>query len=408
MESKTARCASPTNSFATRCSIWSGIWLCWESSFWARLWRTARVTPCIPPWSRVSCAIKVCGKRLRSRQEPPIAKRPGGPKRRQDPLCNNPRPFGAAMANQIFDFSTNFGWTVFIRSSRIPASASNNPIRLLGNRGDCRPAATKELNMSAMPAIPLPDETSLPQTYKAKAYAAQSATSGMAAITIPRRTPQPKDVQIEILYCGVCHTDVHFVHNDFAPMLPTAYPCVPGHEIVGRVTKAGKAVTKFKEGDLAAIGCMVDSDRTCESCREGEEQYCASQPTLTYNAPDKHLGGVTYGGYSQSVVVDEDFVLRVPKNLNLAATAPLLCAGITTYSPLRAAKLQPGQKVGVVGLGGLGHMGVKLASAFGADVVVFTTSPGKAADAIRLGAHEVVNSKQDSEMMKHLGTFDFI
>jgi len=227
-------------------------------------------------------------------------------------------------------------------------------------------------------------------------------------ITIPRRTPQPKDVQIEILYCGVCHTDVHFVHNDFAAMLPTAYPCVPGHEIVGRVVKTGNAVTKFKEGDLAAVGCMVDSDRTCEACRQGEEQYCASQPTLTYNAPDKHLGGVTYGGYSQSVVVDEDFVLRVPENLNAAAATPLLCAGITTYSPLREAKIRPGQKVGIVGLGGLGHMGVKLASAFGANVVVFTTSPGKAADAIRLGAHEVVNSKQDADILKHLCTFDFI
>jgi uncharacterized zinc-type alcohol dehydrogenase-like protein len=262
--------------------------------------------------------------------------------------------------------------------------------------------------MSAMPAIPIPDEASVPKTYTAKAYAAQSAKSGMGAMTIPRRNPQPKDAQIEILYCGVCHTDVHFVHNDFAAMLPTTYPCVPGHEIVGRVVKTGNAVTKFKEGDLAAVGCMIDSDRTCDACREGEEQYCASQPTLTYNAPDKHLGGVTYGGYSQSVVVDEGFVLHVPKNLDLAATAPLLCAGITTYSPLREAKIRPGQKVGIVGLGGLGHMGVKLASAFGANVVVFTTSPGKAGDAIRLGAHEVVNSKQDADMLKHVGTFDFI
>ncbi len=262
--------------------------------------------------------------------------------------------------------------------------------------------------MSAMPAIPIPDEASLSQTYKTRACAAESATSGMAAITIPRRTPQPKDVQIEILFCGVCHTDVHFVHNDFAPFMPTAYPCVPGHEIVGRVVKTGNAVTKFKQGDVAAVGCMVDSDRTCDACREGEEQYCASQPILTYNAPDKHLGGVTYGGYSQSVVVHEDFVLRVPKNLNLAAAAPLLCAGITTYSPLSHAKVRPGQKVGIVGLGGLGHMGVKLASAFGANVVVFTTSPSKAADAIRLGAHEVVNSKQDADMLKHISTFDFI
>jgi uncharacterized zinc-type alcohol dehydrogenase-like protein len=190
--------------------------------------------------------------------------------------------------------------------------------------------------------------------------------------------------------------------------MPTVYPCVPGHEIVGRVLKTGNEVTKFKEGELAAVGCMVDSDRICESCRAGEENYCASMPVLTYNMPDKHLGGVTYGGYSQSIVVDEDFVLHVPKNLDLAATAPLLCAGITTYSPLRHANVEKGQKVGVVGLGGLGHMGVKLAAAFGAEVVVFTTSPGKAADAKRLGANEVVNSKNDAEMQKHAGTFNFI
>ena len=230
----------------------------------------------------------------------------------------------------------------------------------------------------------------------------------MAAITIPRRTPNPKDVQIGILCCGICHTDLHFVHNDFAAILPTSYPCVPGHEIVGCVAKIGNAVTKFKEGDLVGVGCMVDSDRTCEACLAGEEQFCASQPIFTYNSPDKHLGGMTYGGYSQSVVVDQDFVLRLPKNLDLAATAPLLCAGITTYSPLRHAGVKAGQKVGVVGLGGLGHMGVKLAAAFGADVVVFTTSPSKAADAKRLGAREVVNSKNDTDMQKHANTFDFI
>jgi uncharacterized zinc-type alcohol dehydrogenase-like protein len=262
--------------------------------------------------------------------------------------------------------------------------------------------------MTALRAIPLPDETPTTQTFTAKAYAASSPTSGVAAFTIPRRTPQPQDVQIEILYCGVCHTDVHFVRNEFAAIMPTTYPCVPGHEIVGRVVKTGNAVTKFKEGDLAAVGCMVDSDRNCEACLAGEEQFCASQPVFTYNAPDKHLGGMTYGGYSQSVVVDEAFVLHVPKNLDLAATAPLLCAGITTYSPLRHAGIKAGKKVGVVGLGGLGHMGVKLAAAFGANVVVFSTSPNKAADAIRLGAHEVVNSKNDAAMLKHANTFDFI
>ena len=262
--------------------------------------------------------------------------------------------------------------------------------------------------MSALRAIPISEEAPKPQTYTAKAVAAQGPTSSMAAINIPRRVPQPKDLQIEILYCGVCHSDLHQVRNDWKDLLPTVYPCVPGHEIIGRVVKAGEAVTKFKEGELAGVGCMVDSDRTCEACRAGEEQYCVSMPTLTYNLPDKHLGGVTYGGYSQSIVVDEDFVLRVPSNLDLAATAPLLCAGITTYSPLRHAGVETGQKVGVVGLGGLGHMGVKLAAAFGADVTVFTTSPSKIADAKRLGASEVVNSKDNADMLKHANTFDFI
>ena len=262
--------------------------------------------------------------------------------------------------------------------------------------------------MSALRAVPIPEEQPKVQTYTAKAFAAQSPTSGMAAFTIPRRVPQPNDVQIEILYCGICHTDLHFVRNEFENAMPTTYPCVPGHEIVGRVVKTGNAVTKFKEGDLAGVGCMVDSDRTCEACRAGEEQFCASMPVFTYNGPDKHLEGITYGGYSQSVVVNEDFVLHVPKNLHLSGAAPLLCAGITTYSPLRHANLKPGQKVGVVGLGGLGHMGVKLATAFGANVVVFSTSPNKAADAIRLGAHEVVNSKNDVDMQKHANTVDFI
>jgi len=262
--------------------------------------------------------------------------------------------------------------------------------------------------MSALPAIPIPEETPARQTYPAKAYAAQNPTSEMAAITIPRRTPQPKDVQIEVLYCGICHTDLHFVRNEFASIMPTTYPCVPGHEVVGRVVKTGNAVTKFKEGDLAAVGCMVDSDRTCDFCRDGEEQFCASQPVFTYNGPDKYLGGVTYGGYSQSMVVDEHFVLRVPKNLDLAGTAPLLCAGITTYSPLRQANVRAGSKVGIVGLGGLGHMGVKLAAAFGAHVVVFTTSASKTADAKRLGAHEVIQSSNDADMQKHANTFNFI
>ena len=246
------------------------------------------------------------------------------------------------------------------------------------------------------------------QTFPAKAYSAQSATSGLAPFTIQRRAVRPEDVQIQILYCGICHSDLHQVRNEWQGTMPTVYPCVPGHEIVGRVVKAGSAVKKFKEGDLAAVGCMVDSDRTCPNCLAGEEQFCDSFPTLTYNAPDKFLGGVTYGGYSDAIVVDEAFVLRVPDSKNLAGVAPLLCAGITTYSPMRHWNVRKGQKVGVVGLGGLGHMGLKFAKAFGAHVVLFTTSANKTADAKRLGADEVVISKDQAQMQKHAGSFDFI
>ncbi len=238
-----------------------------------------------------------------------------------------------------------------------------------------------------------------------KAYAAASATSPLAPFALQRRAPAPEDVQIEILFCGVCHSDLHQVRNEWHN---TVYPCVPGHEIVGRVTAVGSGVTKFNVGDLAAVGCMVDSCRTCDNCRAGLEQYCDSFPTFTYNGPDKHSGGVTYGGYAEGIVVDQAYVLKVPATLDLAATAPLLCAGITTYSPLRHWKVGPGQKVGVVGLGGLGHMGVKFARAFGAHVVLFTTSPGKKDDALRLGAHEVVVSKNEAEMQAHTRSFDFI
>ena len=242
---------------------------------------------------------------------------------------------------------------------------------------------------------------------KSKAYSAASATSPLALTTIARRDPTDQDVQIEILFCGVCHSDLHQVRNEWSGMAPTMYPCVPGHEMVGRVTKVGSAVSKFKAGDLAAVGCLVDSDGTCPECKAGFEQFCPNI-TLTYNFPDKHLGGVTYGGYSDSIVVDQRFVLHVPSNLNLAGAAPLLCAGITTYSPLRHWGAAKGKKVGVVGLGGLGHMGVKFAHALGAHVVVFTTSPGKKDDALRLGADEVVLSNNPNEMRKHLGSFDFI
>jgi uncharacterized zinc-type alcohol dehydrogenase-like protein len=248
----------------------------------------------------------------------------------------------------------------------------------------------------------------VPQTFPARAFAVPGATSPLAPHTIQRRAVRPQDVRIEILYCGVCHSDVHQARNEWREAMATVYPCVPGHEIVGRVVEAGSAVRKFKEGDIAAVGCMVDSCRTCASCRAGEEQFCDSFPTLTYNAADKLLGGVTYGGYSESIVVDEAFVLRVPNGLKPAGAAPLLCAGITTYSPLRHWNVRTGQKVGVVGLGGLGHMGVKLAKALGAHVVVFTTSAGKTADALRLGAAEVVVSKNESAVAKHAGSFDFI
>jgi uncharacterized zinc-type alcohol dehydrogenase-like protein len=243
--------------------------------------------------------------------------------------------------------------------------------------------------------------------YNAKAYSAASATSPLAHTTITRRDPTDSDVQIEILFCGICHSDLHQVRNEWSGVMPTVYPCVPGHEIVGRVTKVGSAVTKFKTGDLAAVGCMVDSDGTCPECREGLEQFCPNL-TLTYNFPDKHTGGVTYGGYSESVVVDQRFVLRVPSNLNPAGAAPLLCAGITTWSPMHHWGVTKGKKVGVVGLGGLGHMGVKFAHALGARVVVFTTSPSKKDDALRLGADEVVISRNADEMAKHAGSFDFI
>ena len=243
--------------------------------------------------------------------------------------------------------------------------------------------------------------------FNAKAYSAASATSPLASTTIPRRDPTEHDVQIEILFCGICHSDLHQVRNEWSEFMPTVYPCVVGHEIVGRVTKVGTAVSKFKPGDLAAVGCMVDSDGTCPECKAGLEQFCAN-PTFTYNFPDKHLGGVTYGGYSDSIVVDQRFVLRVPSNLDLAGAAPLLCAGITTYSPLRHWGVTQGKKVGVVGLGGLGHMGVKFAHALGAHTVVFTTSPSKKEDALRLGADEVVLSKNVDEMAKHVGSFDFI
>ena len=243
--------------------------------------------------------------------------------------------------------------------------------------------------------------------YDAKAYSAASATSALAPDTIQRRDTTEEDVQIDILFCGICHSDLHYARDEWHDFMPAVYPCVPGHEIVGRVVSVGAGVTKFQPGDLVGVGCMVDSDGTCPNCRAGVEQCCPNM-TLTYGSPDPHLGGVTYGGYSESIVVDERFVLRVPTNLDPAGVAPLLCAGITTYSPIRRWGNLEGKKVGVVGLGGLGHMGVKFAKAFGARVAVFTTSPGKADDAKRLGADEVIVSTNPDEMERHAGTFDFI
>jgi len=242
----------------------------------------------------------------------------------------------------------------------------------------------------------------------AKAYSAASATAPLAATVIPRRTATAHDVAIEILYCGICHSDLHTVRDEWHSVMPTTYPCVPGHEIVGRVTSVGTAVTGFKPGDLVGVGCLVDSDHSCPSCDAHVEQFCANA-TFTYNSPDKHgTAPVTYGGYSESIVVAEKFVLRVPVNLELAGVAPLLCAGITTYSPIKRWGDIQGKKVGVVGLGGLGHMGVKFAKAFGAVVTVFTTSPGKKDDALRLGADAVIVSTDPAQMKAQAGSFAFI
>lgn len=239
---------------------------------------------------------------------------------------------------------------------------------------------------------------------KASAYAALDSNTPLKPFQFERREPGAHDVQIDILFCGVCHSDLHTARNEWNN---TQYPSVPGHEIVGRVTAVGSEVKNFKVGELAGVGCMVDSCQSCSSCAEGFEQYCENGFTGTYNGPA--FGGEnTLGGYSDHIVVDQKFVLRISHKDNLAAVAPLLCAGITTYSPLRQWNVKPGQKVGVVGLGGLGHMAVKIANAMGAHVVLFTTSPGKKEDALRLGAKEVVISRNQDGMDAHLNSFDFI
>lgn len=238
-----------------------------------------------------------------------------------------------------------------------------------------------------------------------KAYGSHSATEELKPLKISRREVLPKDVQIEILYCGVCHSDIHTARSEWGP---AKYPVVPGHEIVGRVTAIGSEVQNFKEGNLVGVGCIVDSCRTCSSCGEGLEQYCENGMTGTYNSPDRISGGHTLGGYSEQIVVDEQYVLRIPINLDISKVAPLLCAGITTWSPLVHWKVRKGDKVGIIGLGGLGHMGIKFARALGAQVVMITTSPEKGKDAKLLGADEVLLST-DSEMMKaHANSFDFL
>ena len=241
--------------------------------------------------------------------------------------------------------------------------------------------------------------------FEVRAYGSASANSPLKPLSIQRRDPGPHDVQIEILYCGVCHSDLHQARNEWSN---TIYPCVPGHEIIGRVMKAGNKVSHFREGDIAAVGCMVGSCGKCRSCEEGLEQYCENGSIWTYNSEDPREGGVTRGGYSESIIINEAFALRVPPNLDLAAAAPLLCAGITTYSPLRHWNVGKGMRVGIVGLGGLGHMAVKFANAFGAGVALFTTSPNKTEDAMRLGAHEVILSRNENEMLKNANSFDFI
>ncbi|MGG9960217.1 NAD(P)-dependent alcohol dehydrogenase [Ferruginibacter sp. SUN106] len=238
-----------------------------------------------------------------------------------------------------------------------------------------------------------------------RSYAAQSASSPLAPWTIKRRAPKPHDVEIEILYCGVCHSDLHTARDEWGG---TKYPCVPGHEIVGRVTAVGEHVTKFKAGDIAGVGCLVDSCQECDNCKDGLEQYCSNGMVGTYNGNEKDGSGYTLGGYSKSIVVREEFVLRISDKLPLEAVAPLLCAGITTYSPLRHWKVSKGQKVAVLGLGGLGHMGVKLAVSMGAEVTMLSHSPSKEADAKRLGAHQFVLTSDAEQVKKVSGYFDFI
>ena len=240
---------------------------------------------------------------------------------------------------------------------------------------------------------------------KIKAYAADNKDANLKPLQIERRETQADDVKIDILYCGVCHSDLHQVRNDWKN---SVYPVVPGHEIIGKVLEVGTGVSNFKKGDLVGVGCMVDSCQTCSACKDDLEQFCENGATFTYNSEDKHLGGHTFGGYSENVTVNKEFVLSIPENIDAKAAAPLLCAGITTYSPLAHWGVKKGDKVGVIGLGGLGHMGIKFAHAMGAHTVMITTSPSKSEDAKELGADEVLISKDEEQMQKHAGSFDFL
>jgi len=248
----------------------------------------------------------------------------------------------------------------------------------------------------------MPPETTAQPT---RAYAAQARDAGLTRWQYEPRSPRPDDVSIEILYCGVCHTDIHFVENDWGM---TVYPVVPGHEIIGRVTAVGAEVTGFKAGDMVGVGCMVDSCRECSSCTQGLEQYCINGAVWTYNGIDRHDGKITYGGYSERIVVSERFVVHLPDELDPASSAPILCAGITTYSPLRYVGVKPGDKVGVIGMGGLGHMGIKFAKAMGAEVTLFTRSPGKIEEGKRNGADHVVISTDADQMKRAAGSIQYI
>ncbi|HEY9247502.1 MAG TPA: NAD(P)-dependent alcohol dehydrogenase, partial [Rariglobus sp.] len=270
-------------------------------------------------------------------------------------------------------------------------------------------AAIPGLLAKAMAAEPSPASAPVPnKPFAVRAYGSGSPAGKVGPVEIQRRGLGPHDVLLDVLYCGICHSDVHQVRDEWKASLPTVYPCVPGHEIVGRVEAVGNAVTKFKVGDIGGVGCMVDSCRTCDNCADDREQNCLNGATFTYNSKDRILGGDTYGGYSEQMVVTEHFVIRIPPGVDLAAYAPLLCAGITTFSPMQHWQLARGQRVGVIGLGGLGHMAVKLAVARGAEVTVFTTSPGKIADAKRLGAREAILWSDAEGMKRHAGHFDLL